>query len=271
MAQNSPPVSARRVETVKPTAEMQILSDGKGLSLHVGPARYDADGKQQPPSKWWRLRYRFNGKPRMLSLGTYPDVSLDLARRRRAEARELLADGVDPSENRKAQKKASSQRTNVPTIESVAREWITVASSDWAEGHARMIRSHMERYVIALLGSKPIAEVHHQGYNGRAACDRSRRLSGNRASSSFHHRPDFSFRTGFGCGRRNWQPCSLAWSGTEEPSETPHVGNTRHARAWPTPACVGHLPRIGRPLCAAASPNAIRSPRRTAENAMGSY
>lgn len=55
-------------------------------------------------SKYWRLRYRFGGKEKMLALGKYPEVSLADARARRDEARKLLANGVDPSENKKAVK-----------------------------------------------------------------------------------------------------------------------------------------------------------------------
>lgn len=60
--------------------------------------------------KWWRLKYRFNGKEKRLSLGVYPDVSLKDARGRRDALRKLLADGIDPGENRKAQKSARADR-----------------------------------------------------------------------------------------------------------------------------------------------------------------
>lgn len=70
------------------------LSDGKGLFLLVTPAG----------GKWWRLDYRFAGKRKTLSMGVYPDVSLEDARQRRDEARKFLADGIDPGEHRKAQK-----------------------------------------------------------------------------------------------------------------------------------------------------------------------
>jgi hypothetical protein len=72
--------------------------------------------------KWWRLKYRFDGKEQRLSLGTYPEVSLKAAREKREGARKLLAAGVDPSENRKASKAARADRaTN--SFEVVAREW----------------------------------------------------------------------------------------------------------------------------------------------------
>ena len=75
------------VKNVKPngTAAGQKHSDGQGLYLHVKEA-----------GKYWRLSYRFDGKQKLLALGTYPEVSLLKARQRREKARELVADGIDP-------------------------------------------------------------------------------------------------------------------------------------------------------------------------------
>lgn len=108
-----------------------------------------------PASKGWRFKYRFNGRSRLISFGIYPDVSLELARQRRQEARELLARGIDPVDIRNA----PAEHPVGETVAELARQWIDVASGDWAEGHARMIRSRMERYVLPALGSRLIAEV----------------------------------------------------------------------------------------------------------------
>lgn len=83
-----------KVRTAKPEEKAYKLTDGEGMVLLVHP-----NG-----SKYWRLRYRFGGKEKMLALGKYPEVSLADARARRDEARKLLANGVDPSENKKAVK-----------------------------------------------------------------------------------------------------------------------------------------------------------------------
>ena len=72
--------------------------------------------------KLWRLKYRFDGKEKLLSLGVYPDISLKDARARRDEARKLLANGIDPSENRKVQKAAKMERA-ADSFEVIAREW----------------------------------------------------------------------------------------------------------------------------------------------------
>ena len=76
------------------------ISDGDGLYLEVRPGG----------SGWWRLRYFLDGKERMLSLGTYPEVPLVLARERRDEARQMVAAGQDPSEARKAEKAVRRQQ-----------------------------------------------------------------------------------------------------------------------------------------------------------------
>jgi hypothetical protein len=74
------------------------LFDGGGLYLEVSPAG----------GKWWRLKYRFRGKEKRLSLGVYPQVGLKEARERQISSRRLLMNGIDPSENRKAMRSAQN-------------------------------------------------------------------------------------------------------------------------------------------------------------------
>jgi hypothetical protein len=100
------------IRNAKPGARPAKLSDGRGLFLIVTPTG----------GKWWRFRYRFDGKEKLLSLGVYPDVKLKAARDRRDEARKLVADGIDPGENRKATKAAKADRA-ANCFEVVAREW----------------------------------------------------------------------------------------------------------------------------------------------------
>ena len=96
-----------KVRSAKPEAKAYKLTDGEGMVLLVR-------------SKYWRLRYRFGGKEKMLALGKYPEVSLADARARRDEARKLLANDVDPSENKKAVK--VEQEQEAITFEVVARD-----------------------------------------------------------------------------------------------------------------------------------------------------
>jgi len=87
------------IRKAKPKDKSYKLADGNGMYLEIAPAG----------GKWWRLKYRMNGKERRISLGTYPETSLKQAREAREEARKLLTSGIDPGENRKATKIA---RTN---------------------------------------------------------------------------------------------------------------------------------------------------------------
>jgi hypothetical protein len=79
-------LSSDIVRAAKPRERRYVLCDGQGMSLDVMPWG----------SKWWRFRYRFQHMEKMISLGVYPRVTLATARLRRADARGLLARGVDP-------------------------------------------------------------------------------------------------------------------------------------------------------------------------------
>lgn len=124
------------------------LADEKGLFLLIHP-----NG-----SKYWRQKYRFSGKEKTLAHGVYPDVSLKEARDRRDKARELLANGVDPGENKKVQKAAKDERAE-NSFEVVAREWFAKHSTGWAKSHADKIITRLENDVFPWLGGRPIAEV----------------------------------------------------------------------------------------------------------------
>lgn len=137
------------------------ISDGGGLLLEARPTG----------SGWWRWRFWRDGKEGMLSLGTYPEVSLRDARERRDEARRRLAAGEDPSEARKAEKAeriAAAQAARLHaegkpgpgTFEAVAREWLeTVHQTKVSEGHAQRTRIRLERDIFPWLGNRPIGEV----------------------------------------------------------------------------------------------------------------
>ncbi len=135
-------------KNAKPGAKPVKLSDEKGLFLLVTPAG----------GKWWRLKYRFGGKEKLLSLGTYPEVSLKEAREKRDVARKLLAAGVDPSENRKATKAAKVERAG-NSFEAIAREWYAKNSATWTENHGGRIIKRLERDVFPWLGGRPIADI----------------------------------------------------------------------------------------------------------------
>ena len=117
------PLTDTAIRSAKPLPKAQKLFDGGGLYLEVAPAG----------GKWWRLKYRFKGKEKRLSLGVYPAVGLKEARRRRDEAKEQLAAGIDPSAARQAVKE--SVRSEVKnSFETVAREWHSLQSPKWVTG-----------------------------------------------------------------------------------------------------------------------------------------
>jgi integrase len=136
------------IRNAKPAAKPVKLFDERGLFLIVTPTG----------GKWWRLKYRFEGKEKLLSLGTYPDVGLKDARERRDRARMQLADGIDPSHSRKAQKSLRQERA-ANSFEAVAREWYEKYSPNWVDAHGSRIIRRLERDVFPHLGSRPIADI----------------------------------------------------------------------------------------------------------------
>jgi integrase len=126
------------------------LSDEKGLFLLLQPQE---DGW----GKWWRFKYRFEGKEKLLSLGTYPETSLAQAREKRDEARKQIAAGIDPGENRKAVKAAKAESA-ANSFEVIAREWGLKKVENWEEKNHRSKRM-LERNIFPWLGGKPIAEI----------------------------------------------------------------------------------------------------------------
>lgn len=136
------------IRTAKPAEKATKMADSGGLYLLLSP-----NG-----SKWWRLDYRFLGKRKTLSMGVYPAVSLKAARDKRDEAKRLLADGIDPGEERKIQKAARHERAE-NSFEIVAREWFAKFSPNWAPSHADKIIRRLERDVFPWIGGNPIAEI----------------------------------------------------------------------------------------------------------------
>ncbi|ASA50327.1 tyrosine-type recombinase/integrase [Salmonella enterica] len=132
----------------KPKDKPYTLNDSNGLSLLIEP-----NG-----SKGWRLRYRFSGKAKLISLGTYPGVSLSDARTARDEAKKLIAGGIDPSEVRKAKKREIESRFG-NTFEGIAREWYEKRFDRWSASYAEEMIETFEKDVFPYIGSRPIAEI----------------------------------------------------------------------------------------------------------------
>jgi integrase len=142
------PLTDTAIRNAKPGDKPYPIRDEKSLYLIINPSG----------SKWWRWDYRFAGKRKTLSMGVYPEVSLKAARDKRDESRRLIADGIDPGENRKIQKAALLERAE-NSFEVVAREWYAKFSPNWAASHSSKIIRRFEREVFPWLGGRPIAEI----------------------------------------------------------------------------------------------------------------
>ena len=141
------PLSEVKVRTAKPMGKEFKLFDGDGLYLLITPTS----------GKLWRFKYRFDKKEKKLAFGAYPDVSLQDARKKRDDARKLLAGGIDPAEERKTQKQAAIEEGE--TFEMVAREWHNKFKPRWKESHAERIMGRLERDIFPFIGKKPISHI----------------------------------------------------------------------------------------------------------------
>ncbi len=141
-------LSDTAIRNAKPTDKAFKMYDQHGLFIQITPSG----------GKWWRFKFRFNGKENLLSLGTYPEVSLKTAREKRDEARKFLADGVNPSEQRKAFK-ASKLNNAINSFESIAREWLASHMKNKADTHKSKVQRRLEIYIFPWIGNKPINEL----------------------------------------------------------------------------------------------------------------
>lgn len=138
------------IRKAKPGAKPAKLADGGGLYLLLRP-----DG-----AKWWRFDYRrpITGKRNTLSLGTYPDTGLTDARARRDTARKQIAAGIDPGENRKAEKAAGLERA-ANSFEVVAREWLAVRKPGWTDKNFEKEEGRLENHAFPFIGGRPVASL----------------------------------------------------------------------------------------------------------------
>lgn len=137
-----------RIINAKPKDKAYKLADEKGLFLYVTPKG----------GMYWRMKYRFGGKEKLLALGVYPDVSLAKARDKRDDARKLLADDIDPGEHRKIMKQVESDRS-ANSFEFISREWFVKYSPNWVKSHSDKIMQRFVRDIFPWVGNKPITDV----------------------------------------------------------------------------------------------------------------
>lgn len=136
------------IKQAKPTEKARRLADSQGLYIEIAPSG----------GKWWRYKFRFEGKEKRLAIGTYPDVTLMAARKERDKARDLLKSGVDPTEARRREKARKSISTET-AFEVVAREWHATKASGWAASHASTTLTRLENDVFPWIGARPMPEL----------------------------------------------------------------------------------------------------------------
>ncbi len=141
-------LSDAKARNAKPQSKPYKIADGEGLFLLVTPTG----------GKYWRLKYFFAGKEKLLALGVYPEVSLADARDRRAQARKVLAAGNDPGEAKKEAKRLTMLKS-ANGFEALAREWYDKRKHEWAPITAEVALGRLERFVFPKLGKRPIAEI----------------------------------------------------------------------------------------------------------------
>lgn len=214
-----------KIRNAKPKDKPYRLSDEKGLYLEVA----------KNGGLWWRQKYRFAGKEKRLSLGTYPDVDLKTARVRRDEARKLIANGIDPGEHRKAAKEAKTAAAE-NSFETVAREWYAKHSPNWAPTHANKIIRRLELYIFPWIGGRPIAEI-----TAPEVLRALRRIEGLNIQETAHRAMQNCsrvFRYAVATGRCDRDPCADLRGEALAP-----VPKTKHHAAITDPVEVGKLLR----------------------------
>ncbi|WP_454889841.1 tyrosine-type recombinase/integrase [Serratia quinivorans] len=134
-----------KIRAAKPDEKPYKLADSGNMFLLVHP-----NG-----SRYWRLRYRFQGKEKTLALGVYPEVSLSEAREKRDEARKLIATNIDPCEQKRVKKSVSDV---AHTFEAIARQWRS-SNKKWSESHSEKTLKSLETHVFPFIGSRDITSL----------------------------------------------------------------------------------------------------------------
>ncbi len=138
----------KKILNAKPAERPFKLFDGEGLYLLVQP-----DG-----AKYWRMKYRFAGKEKLLAIGVYPAISLAEAHKRKRKARTALDEGRDPAAEKKAEKlglRSAAQNT----LQAVAEDWHAKNVHAWSEDYAAWVIRALKADIFPWLGSRPVREI----------------------------------------------------------------------------------------------------------------
>ncbi len=137
-----------QIRKAKQDDKPRKLTDGRGLYLLLTPQG----------GRWWRFKYRFAGKEKLLSLGVYPDVPLKTAREKAEDARRLVAAGTNPSAARQAEKR-EVREAFASDFESVAREWLENIKPQWAPQHHADTLKRFEVHIFPKIGRRPVRAI----------------------------------------------------------------------------------------------------------------
>jgi integrase len=141
-------LSVSSVKNAKGKEKDYKKPDGRGLYLLV----------KKTGAKYWRFKYRFEGKEKLLALGVFPDVTLARARDLRDEAKKQLASGIDPSDVRRAAKQ-NKDNASTNSFEFVAKEWFGRHMANKSDGHKIRITRLLEKDLYPSIGNRPISEI----------------------------------------------------------------------------------------------------------------
>lgn len=209
-----------KAKSAKPKPKQYKLADEKGLYLLVKPSG----------AKYWRLKYRCNGKERVLALGVFPEVSLTEARDGRDAARKLLREGIDPSHHRKELKSAAGE-AEVNTFKSVAQEWLMQRGVK-SEGGDKRIKRLLEKDLFPTLGNRPVSLI-----KAPELLQVLRKIEARGAEDTAHRAKGVAsmvFRYAIACGKAEYDP-STPLKGA---LKTPKRG---HRAALLEPSAVGKM------------------------------
>ncbi len=169
----------KTVASAKTGEKPYKLSDEKGLFLLISPIQRNGARKA---SKLWRFKYRFGGKEKLLAFGAYPEVSLAEARKRRDRARELVAKEVDPSEERRRERRVLSQKAS-NSFEAVAREFVDAYANRWSAVYKNDVLHRLSVNIFPYIGNRPISAIEApellevlRKMEGRGALDLARKM-----------------------------------------------------------------------------------------------
>jgi hypothetical protein len=133
-----------QIKSLKPKDKPYKLSDSNGLFIYV----------TKNGTKYWRQKYRYNGKEKLLSHGEYPFVSLKKARDLRDLARQLLSDGQDPSQAKRVAKIGTKD-----TFEAIARAWHDTMTPSWSDNHVQKVIVSLEKDIFGVIGDIPVMDI----------------------------------------------------------------------------------------------------------------